>query len=65
MHDFSAATIRRLEGRGVRVLGVQALPDLSSPLPWANAERGYIVDDNDCGRVLTHAEVMSLAVEGE
>lgn len=61
MNDFSAATLRRLAKRGIRLVGLQALPDMSSDMPFANARRGYLLDDNGCVRVRTHAEVLELA----
>jgi lysozyme family protein len=61
MRDFSAVTIRRLARKGIRITGLQALPDMTSPMPYANASRGYVVDDNGCGRVWTFAQVMEAA----
>lgn len=61
MGDFTATTTRRLAARGIRVIGLQAIPDMASAMPYANATRGYVVDDNGCGRVWTHAEVLEAA----
>lgn len=61
MRDFSSKTLRALAARGIRVLRATALPDMSSDMPFANASRGYCVDDNGCGRVWTFAEVMAAA----
>jgi hypothetical protein len=57
--DFSAKTLRALAKRGIEVIGVQALPG-AGEMPWANADRGYVVNDNDCGRVLTFKQVLEL-----
>lgn len=61
MRDFSAATLRQLARKGIRLIGLQALPDMSSAMPYANAARGYVVDDNGCGRVWTFAQVREAA----
>lgn len=61
MNDFSPATLRRLVRKGIRLIGLQAIPDMASATPFANASRGYVVDDNGCGRVWTFAQVMEAA----
>lgn len=61
MRDFSARTLRRLAARGIAVLGATVIPAASGPLPFANGDRGYRVDDNGCGRVWTFAQVMGAA----
>lgn len=61
IQDFNRETIRGLRRRGITIVGLQSIPDMSSSMPWANAERGYIVDDNGTGRVLTHPEVRAAA----
>jgi hypothetical protein len=58
--DFSATTLRALSKRGVQILGVTLLPG-AGDMPYANGERGYVVNDNDCGRVLTFRQVTKLA----
>ena len=61
MRDFSSSTLRRLAQKGIRLAGLQAIPDMSSDMPFANAARGYVVDDNGCGRVWTFSQVMEAA----
>lgn len=61
MRDFSARTIRRLAARGVRILGTTVIPAVGDAMPFANGDRGYRVDDNGCGRILTFAQVLGLA----
>lgn len=58
--DFSAKTLRALCAKGIELVGVQALPG-SGDMPWANAERGFVVDDNGCARVWTFAQVLGAA----
>lgn len=61
MRDFSAATLRLLARKGISIIGLQAIPDMASAMPYANAERGYVVNDNGCGRVWTFAQVREAA----
>lgn len=61
MNDFSKRTLKALARRGIRLIGLQAIPDMTSSMPMANATRGYVVDDNGCGRVWNFAEVMKAA----
>jgi hypothetical protein len=61
MRDFSASTLRALARKGIVILGITAIPDMSSAMPFANATRGYRVDDNGCGRIWTHAQVREAA----
>lgn len=61
MNDFSRSTIAALARKGIRIIGLQAIPNMASAMPYANADRGYVMDDNGCGRVWTHAEVMRAA----
>jgi hypothetical protein len=61
MRDFSSATLSRLARKGISILGIVALPDMTSSMPWANAQRGYSISDNGTGRILTFAQVMEAA----
>ncbi len=58
---FSAKTNSNLSKRGIRVLGLVALPDMASSMPMANASTGYSVDDNGTGRIWTFAQVLAAA----
>lgn len=58
--DFGKAKVNKLAKAGVRFVGLQPIPDMSKALPYANAERGYVIDDNGTGRVLTYREVLAL-----
>lgn len=60
MRDFSAKTIKALCAKGIRIVSITAIPG-AGQMPWANAERGYNVDDNGCGRVWTFAQVLEAA----
>ncbi len=59
MLDFSATTRRALARKGIIVLRPVALPDMASAMPFANADRGYSVDDNGTGRIWTFGEVLA------
>lgn len=61
MFHFSKKTIRLLARKGIAVRGLQAIPDMASAMPFANASTGYLVDDNGCGRVWTFAQVQEAA----
>lgn len=61
MSDFSRSTLRALSRKGIRIVGLTIIPNMSSDMPWANGDRGYNVDDNGCGRVWTFAQVLEAA----
>ena len=61
MRDFSASTRRALSRKGISILRTIALPDMSSDMPFANATRGYSVNDNGCGRIWTFSQVLEAA----
>lgn len=58
--DFSAATLRALCAKGVELVGTHMLPG-AGDMPWANAKRGFVVNDNGCGKVWTFAQVLGAA----
>lgn len=60
--DFSSSTLEALEERGFYIVGVQMLPDMTSSMPWANADTGYVVADLEgAGSVKTYKEVIALS----
>ena len=61
MNDFAKTTKVALSKRGVHIIGLTVIPDMSKALPFASGERGYRVDDNGCGRVWTFAQVLEAA----
>jgi hypothetical protein len=38
-----------------------AIPDMTSAMPWACADRGYAVNDAGCHRIWTFAQVLAAA----
>jgi hypothetical protein len=59
--DFSSSVRRALLKRGIVVLGICAIPDMSHPMPFANASRGYQLSDNGTGKVRSHIEVIAMS----
>ena len=57
---FGRMTIAALARKGIRILGLRAIPG-AGDMPFANATTGYAVDDNGCGRIWSFAEVMEAA----
>lgn len=60
MTDFSKKTLSALARKGIRLLGLTVIPG-KGDLPFATGERGYRVDDNGCGRILTFTQVLEAA----
>jgi hypothetical protein len=56
--DFSAATRRALLARGIRIVGVQAVPADDSDRYFSAT--AYCLDDNGTHRLRRHAEVFAL-----
>lgn len=61
MNDFSKKTIKALSLKGIRLIGLTVIPDMTAALPFASGSRGYCLDDNGCHRIKTFSEVMALA----
>lgn len=59
--DFRPATIKKLREKGITIIGLQAIPDMSSEMPWANASTGYILNDNGTSKVRTFSQVLMMA----
>ena len=58
--DFSSKTLRALTAKGIALVDVQMLPG-EGDMPWANADRGYLVNDHGTGRVWTFKQVTEAA----
>jgi hypothetical protein len=56
---FGRKAISTLARKGIRVVGLQALPDERGN--FLNSTTGYVVDDNGCGRIWTYFEVVAMA----
>lgn len=61
MRDFSRKTLAALARKGIEVYGTTVIPAVGDPMPFANGDRGYKVNDNGCGCVWTFAEVLEAA----
>lgn len=64
MNHFSKSTLNKLARKGIAVIGIVAIPDYSTSMPWANASTGYKLDDNGTHRIRTFSEVLALAKAG-
>jgi hypothetical protein len=60
MKDFSKKTLTSLRQKGVTLIGLTIIPGVGS-MPFANGDRGYILNDNGTQRVLLFAQVLNLA----
>ena len=58
---FNAKTIKALTRKGISIIGLTAIPDMSSDMPCANAETGYVINDNGTGKVWTFRQVLNAA----
>ena len=61
MADFSKKTLSALARKGIALVGLTVIPDMSSDMPFANGSRGYQLNDNGCHRIRTFTEVLELA----
>lgn len=61
MQDFSKKTLAALARKGIRLIGLTVIPDMTSEMPFANGSRGYQLDDNGCHRIRTYREVLEMA----
>ncbi len=60
MKDFSKTTISSLRSKGITLVGLTAIPG-TGDMPFANADRGYILNDNGCSKVRTFTQVLEMA----
>jgi len=59
MNDFNRKTIAALAKNGVRIIGTQAAPGFEGDETFSG--RNYCLDDNGCGIIRNHAQVLELA----
>lgn len=59
MNDFSKKTLSLLAKKGITLIGLTAIPG-DGPMGWANATRGYCLNDNGTHRVLDFQGVTAL-----
>jgi len=57
--DFSLATRRALQKRGVSILGPVLIPDANGS--YLNPERAWSLDDNGTYRVVGHLALLKMA----
>ena len=61
MTTLSSKTLRSLARKGVTVLGTTLVPDMSSPMPFANGSVAFKVSDNGTGRVLSLSQILTIS----
>lgn len=61
MNDFSKKTVSALARKGISLIGLTVIPNSNSDMPFATGERGYRVNDNGCGRILSFSEILEAA----
>lgn len=61
MRDFSASTRKSLSRKGIVIIGLTVIPNANSNMPFATGERGYRINDNGCGRILSFSQILELA----
>lgn len=59
MKDFSRKTIAALARKGISVIGAQAAPAFEGDETFSG--KNYRLDQNGCGIVRSHAQVLELA----
>lgn len=61
IRHFGRKAVAALARKGIRVIGLCVVPDMTKPLPFASGETGYNIDDNGTGRIWTYREVAASA----
>lgn len=59
LRHFGRKTVSSLARKGVRIIGLQAIPDERGS--FLNSTTGYVVDDRGTGRVWTYLQVTEAA----
>lgn len=59
VRHFGRKAIATLARKGVRIIGTTTIPG-NGPMPFANGETGYSVDDNGTGRILSFFQVREI-----
>ncbi len=54
--DFSAKVIKQLKAKGIAIMTITAIPG-NVDMPFANSQRGYIVNDNGQNRIWSYLQV--------
>lgn len=60
-HHFNKRTLNNLHKKGIYIIGLTSIPDMSSDMPWANASVAYNIDDNGTGKIKTASELIAIA----
>ena len=60
MNDFTKSTLANLAKKGIQLIGITAVPDMSHPMPWTNPTRVYLLNDNGTSKGKTYPEMVAL-----
>lgn len=60
--DFPKTVRLALAKKGITIVGACPIPDMTSDMPWANASRGYELNDNGTHRIRSYEQVKEMAV---
>jgi hypothetical protein len=58
---FNKKTLRALTKKGIAIINAQWMPGRDGSYISADAQTGYMLDDNGTGRLVTYLEVLKLA----
>lgn len=54
--DFLVKVIKELKTKGITIVAITSIPG-NVDMPFANSQRGYIVNDNGCNRIWSYSQV--------
>lgn len=57
--DFNVSTIKKLVKKNISIMTITSIPGENPDMPFANSERGYIVNDNGTSRVWTYSQIIA------
>lgn len=58
---FGKRAVKGLAAKGITLVGMTIVPDMTSSMPYANGQKAYELDDNGMGIVRTLMQVLALA----
>lgn len=59
MNHFNKTTIKALAKKGIKIIGLQAIPDSNGS--FLNSQTGYVLDNNGTCQVRLYLEVLEMA----
>ncbi len=58
---FGKLAVKNLAKKGIVLVGMTTLPDMTSSMPYANGQTGYQLNDNGTSIMRTLLQVLQLA----